>query len=92
MQLELGLGIRIKAAYQFFNQHGRRCMKAKIVEYLETHDDATNKELARYLGTDACSVTGRIMELRIAGAVQSSQVRMCAVTGNKVLAWRLAWI
>lgn len=83
--------IQLELATQTRNRHyppaRRSKMQGKILDYLGTVEDATNKEMAAAFGVDACSITGRIFELRAAGLVEFAGERICARSGNRVAAW-----
>jgi Mn-dependent DtxR family transcriptional regulator len=67
----------------------RSQMQGKILDYLATVENSTNKEMAHAFGVDACSITGRTFELRAAGLVEFAGERICARSGNRVAAWRV---
>lgn len=74
MQLELTLTKQVRNAhYHALNPNGS---KARILAYLETVPDATNKEIARALRLDINQVTGRVFELRQEGRVTLSCLRL----------------
>lgn len=50
--------------------------------------DWTNQEIAKKLGWEICSVTGRVHDLRAKGYLYFNRKRICKITGNKVMAWR----
>lgn len=64
-------------------------MYAKILEYLETVADATNREIAKALHVETCSITGRCFELRDRQVVVFAGTRKCKITGNHVSSWRV---
>lgn len=60
--------------------------------------DFTNKELAKELGLDTCSITGRVWSLRGKGKnnpftwwplLIKSRTRACRITGRTAIAWQL---
>jgi len=52
--------------------------------------DFTNQEIAKALGWEICSITGRTFELRGKNLFEESRKRTCTVIGSRVLAWRMA--
>lgn len=50
--------------------------------------DMTNREIARLMHVDVCSVTPRVGELRDLDLAELSQKRACGVTGYRAKAWR----
>ena len=60
-----------------------------IYEALKTRDNFTNTELANYLDFPINTVTPRVGELRKLGLVQISEIRMCKVTGRRVISWEV---
>ena len=51
--------------------------------------EATNMEIARYLGWSINRVTPRVLELRDMGVVGQSRIRECEVTKNNARAWKI---
>lgn len=49
----------------------------------------TNMEIAFLIGWSINRVTGRVKELRDAGALEELGHRPCRITGNTAIAWRL---
>lgn len=63
-----------------------------VYEKLQTQRNFTNKELAYAFSCDACSITGRIKELRDMDLVRFSEKRKCKITGNTAIAWEIGII
>lgn len=61
----------------------------RVLDALRMVHDGTNKEIAKHLGIDASTVSGRNNELRKLGLIVFSQKRQCAVTHNVVTAWKV---
>ncbi|MFN0156921.1 MAG: hypothetical protein ACKVRP_02485 [Bacteroidota bacterium] len=59
-----------------------------VLDAFKKVPDATNEEIARALGWPINHVVGRTFELRRLLLVTESQKRPCAVTGNRVQAWK----
>lgn len=59
-----------------------------VYEALKTRENWTNKELAVWFNCDACSITGRVKELREMGLVVKDVVRDCKVTGRTAIGWK----
>lgn len=52
--------------------------------------EATNMEIAAYLGWSINRVTPRMLELRNMELVNQSRVRECNITSNKARAWKVS--
>jgi predicted transcriptional regulator len=60
-----------------------------VYNLLFSRPNMTNKEIARYFNCDACSITGRIKELRDLQLVTDDCQRPCKITNRTAIAWRL---
>lgn len=60
-----------------------------VYNAMRTREDWTNSELAAYLDWPINTVCPRCHELRKAGLVVEGGKRICAVTGRRVIAWRV---
>lgn len=74
-------------AHHKINREARETMRSKVLEFVMSSGNATNKEIANFLGVDVCSITGRVMELRKMELLRASHVRNCKITGNRVMCW-----
>ncbi len=74
--------------------------QAAVYAEFQTHSDLnrlnhewaiglTNREAAFLLGWDINRVTGRCKELRDVGLVEKHETRLCRVTGQKAIAWKV---
>ena len=66
---------------------GRR--QREVLIALHHLKEATNMEIANYLGWSINRVTPRVLELREMGLVTQSKIRKCRITGNNARAWKL---
>ena len=66
---------------------GRR--QREVLIALHHLKEATNMEIANYLGWSINRVTPRVLELREMGLVKQSGIRECRITGNNARAWKL---
>ena len=60
-----------------------------VVCALQRLTEASNAEIARYLGWPINTVTPRVGELRKIGLVEDAGKRICGVTGSTVHVWKL---
>lgn len=59
-----------------------------VYEFLLREGPSTTREIAKWFGCDACSITGRIDELRKAKLLTTEEKkRKCGVTGRTAYAW-----
>jgi len=66
---------------------GRR--QREVLLALHHLKEATNMEIASFLGWSINRVTPRVLELREKDLVKQARIRKCKVTGNNARAWRL---
>ena len=61
----------------------------QIFSLIHAYGPITNREIAKKLGLDMCSITGRTKELRQNGYVASSGKKICPTTKRTVLMWKV---
>ncbi len=65
-------------------------LQDKVLKILETYPTRTNQEIGAMIGKDASTVSGVMRPLVKIGKVVEGMKRICNVTGNNAIAWRLA--
>lgn len=85
-QLNLSFTKAVKAEH--YPPRSQSIMQRRLLEYLDEVGDATNREIGKALGVDACSITGRCYELRVGGFIALAGRRKCTVTNNLVCTWK----
>lgn len=73
-------------AYYSLTDLGKR--QEEVLQALKKLGEATNLEVATYLGRPINTVTPRTFELRKTGAVIEGGKRKCRVSGRTAISWR----
>ena len=64
-------------------------IQRKVLAALMGHVDLTNQEIGRIIGKDASTVSGVVKPMRERAMLEYSRKRMCGITGNHAIAWRI---
>lgn len=73
-----------------YHEEDRSTMRGKVLLTIERLGPITNREIAKILNVEICSVTGRNKELRDAGRIKQAGQKICSVTRKRVTAWTVA--
>lgn len=63
--------------------------RQKVFSAIQKLQPVNNKQIADYLGWDACQITGRVKELRDSGLVECAFKQPSLESGRTVNFWKL---